>query len=99
MQTAAIIRMPIRKPRTRRSRMAALEPGELLRVLKVARDRSARDWSMILVAYCHGLRASEVCNLERDALDLKTGAIRIERLKGSLPTTQALCPHKGNPLL
>lgn len=45
------------------------------------------------------LRASEVCNLRMGDVDLKNGSIRIERLKGSLRTTQALTEHRGEPLL
>ena len=48
--------------RHRVSRMTHLTPDELLSVLKAARARSARDWAMVLLAYRHGLRASEVCD-------------------------------------
>ena len=54
---------------------------------------------MILLAYKHGLRASEVCNLRIDDIDLKNGSITVERLKGSLRTTQAITGHRGGPLL
>ena len=56
--------MPAVKPRrANRGRMEFLSPEELLAVLKVARERSTHDWAMILLAYRHGLRASEVCGL------------------------------------
>ena len=92
---------PSRKPRTPRHRgqMIALEPGELVRLLKAARERSIRDWTMLLVAYCHGLRASEVCNLRMEDIHLRAGTIRCRRLKGSLESIQALSPHRGNKLL
>jgi len=79
--------------------MTYLTPEELLAVLKAARARSARDWAMILLAYRHGLRASEVCELKLADIDLKAGSISIQRLKGSLHTTQPLYRHKGQPLL
>jgi len=85
--------------RHRASRMTHLTPGELLSVLKAARARSARDWAMVLLAYRHGLRASEVCGLKLDDMDLKTGSVAIRRLKGSLQTIQPLYRHKGQPLL
>jgi site-specific recombinase XerD len=44
------------------SRMEALTKQELLKLLKVARDKSERDWLMILVSFWHGLRASEICS-------------------------------------
>src|SRR5438477_1790114 len=82
-----------------RSKMVHLTPDELLAVLKVARERSSRDWAMILVAYRHGLRASELCELRTADVDLESGSLDIRRLKGSLHTIQPLCRHKGQPLL
>ena len=68
-------------------------------MLRAAKAKGAREWAMILVAYKHGLRASEVCNLRLDDIDMKNGSIVIQRLKGSLRTTQALTEHRGEPLL
>jgi len=85
--------------RHRVSRMTHLTPDELLAVLKASRSRSARDWCMILLAYRHGMRASEVCNLRLADVDLKVGSISVRRLKGSLHTVQPLYRHKGQPLL
>ena len=79
--------------------MNHLTPDELLAVLKAARTRSARDWCMILLAYRHGMRASEVCDLKLPDVDLKAGSISVRRLKGSLHTVQPLYRHKGQPLL
>jgi type 1 fimbriae regulatory protein FimB len=79
--------------------MQYLEPAEVLSVLKAAKARGQREWAMIVTAYKHGLRASEVCNLRVDDLDLKNGSIIVARLKGSLRTTQAVTEHRGEPLL
>jgi integrase len=43
---------------------------------------------MIVVAYKHGMRATEVCDLRVDDIDLKKGSIVVARLKCSLRTTQ-----------
>lgn len=51
---------------------------------------------MILVAFWHGLRATEVCGFTRDAV--QDGYLTINRLKGSLRTVQAL-PEHPEPLL
>jgi type 1 fimbriae regulatory protein FimB len=80
-------------------RMIFLTPEETLAVLKAARARSIRDWALILLAYRHGLRASEVCGLKLADVDLKAGFIAVRRLKGSLHTTQPLYQHRGQPLL
>jgi type 1 fimbriae regulatory protein FimB len=79
--------------------MIFLEPSEVLSVLRTAKAKGSREWAMILLAYKHGLRASEVCNLRLDDLDMKNGSVVVERLKGSLRTTQALTEHRGEPLL
>ncbi len=78
--------------------MKALTPSEIMKVLKAASD-SKRNLAMILLAYRHGMRASEVCGLKLADLDLKNGEITIRRLKGSLKTVQPLSDHPGQPLL
>jgi type 1 fimbriae regulatory protein FimB len=85
--------------RLKRGQMTFLTPVETLAVLKVAKQRSTRDWAMILLAYRHGLRASEVCRLKLADIDQKAGSISIRRLKGSLQTVQPLFQHRGQPLL
>ena len=50
--------------------IVCLPPEELLAVLNVARERSTHDWAMILLAYRHGLRDSEVCGLRLGDIDL-----------------------------
>ena len=85
-------------PEARRSSnnsMVHLEPAEVLAVLRAAKAKGAREWSMIVLAYKQGLRASEVCNARLGDVDLKNGSIVVERLKGSLRTTQALTEHRG----
>lgn len=86
-------------PRIRKQTMIHLEPTEVLSVLRAAKAKGAREWAMIVVAYKHALRASEVCNLRLDDIDMKNGSIVVERLKGSLRTTQAVTEHRGEPLL
>jgi site-specific recombinase XerD len=51
------------------------------------------------MAYRHGLRASEVCGLALDDLDMKNRAVNLRRLKGSMKTVQPLYEHRGQPLL
>jgi len=78
--------------------MKALSRDEILKVLKAVSD-NPRDLAMILIAFRHGMRASEVCGLELKDVDLKNGEITIRRLKGSLKTTQPLADLQGQPLL
>ena len=102
MANPAVIPISVHKGhpiRTKRGRMTILSPQEMLSLLKAARKRSTRDWAMILLAYRHGLRASEVCGIKLADIDLKTSSISIRRLKGSLHTIQPLYQHRGQPLL
>jgi site-specific recombinase XerD len=97
---AEVVPISTRKPRRVRSqRQVVLTPEELLTLLKLARQRSTRDWAMLLVAYRHGLRASEVCGLTFADVDVKNGSIAVARLKGSMKTMQPLYQHRGQPLL
>ena len=79
--------------------MVYLQPTEVLLLLRAARQKGAREWAMALLAYKHGMRASEICNLRLSDIDLKNENLVVERLKGSLRTTQALTEHRGEPLL
>jgi len=80
------------------SEMQALTHSEVLSVLKVAAE-SKRNHAMILLAFKHGMRASEVCNLKLADIDLTNGTIIIRRCKGSLRSTQDLYDVPGQPLL
>lgn len=65
---------------------------EVIAVLRAT--NSKRNRSMIVLAYRHGMRTSEVCRLKLEDVDMKK--ITIGRLKGSLKTTQPLCDQQGN---
>ena len=59
-----------------------LTQNEMRRLLAVI--KSKRDYALFLIAYRHGLRASEIGLLTEDDIDLTRGTIRVHRLKGSL---------------
>ena len=64
--------------------------AELARILDLAKNNSVRDYAMILLAYRHGLRASEVCRIEISHVDLEAGNIYCLRGKGSISNWQGL---------
>jgi integrase len=82
MSTAPVlqIRTPA-IPQSHPSTRSYLSPAELLAVLKIARARSTRDWFMILIAYRHGLSASEVCELRLSVVNLKDQLVHVAWLK------------------
>ncbi len=56
---------------------------------KVGRHQ-LRDRALILMAYRHGFRVSEVVDLKWDQIDLKAGRIHVNRLKNGNPATHYL---------
>jgi type 1 fimbriae regulatory protein FimE len=49
-----------------------------------------RDALLIMIAYRHGLRASELAGLRWDQIDLKAGAFHVARRKNGSPSTHPL---------
>jgi len=45
---------------------------------------------MILVAYCHGLRASELTDLRWDQVDFRTAILHVRRVKQGSPSTHPI---------
>src|SRR5262249_6782298 len=92
-KSAAAVRMHtserVRRPEQRTIHFLTQE--ELRQLFKVI--RSKRDKAIFLVAYRHGLRASEIGLLQRADVDVKQGRISIHRLKGSISGLYPLQPH------
>ncbi len=59
-----------------------LTQTELRALLDRAKRSGPREYAMLLIAYRHGLRASEICNLTFENVDLEAGNIRCQRGKG-----------------
>lgn len=76
--------------------MEAFSKRQILDLLQAARLYHRDHWLMILVAYLHGLRASEVVAIKRD--DVKDGHLIVAREKHSERTVQPLL-SSANPLL
>lgn len=85
-ETVARPQPPRRRPNTELRAREHLTPDELDRLLRAARKRGRygqRDAAMILVAYRHGLRVSELVGLRWRDVELDRGRIFVRRLKGS----------------
>jgi integrase len=66
---------------------------EIERLQETARSRSRyghRDATMILIAYRHGLRASELCGLRWDQIELNSGRLHVRRAKGGIDNVHPL---------
>jgi site-specific recombinase XerD len=70
-----------------------LWPKEVERLQEAGRKHSRyghRDATAILIAYRHGLRASELCDLTWDVINLDRGSILVHRAKGGTDSRHPL---------
>lgn len=84
--------VPIRKLNSELRSREYLTPKEVDRLMEAARKnrRGHRDGTMILLAFRHGLRPSEVCALKWEQFDLGQGTVHINRLKNGIPSVHPL---------
>jgi len=69
-----------------------LTEAEVERLLRATRNNrwAHRDATMILVAYRHGLRASELTDLRWDQVDFRTATLLVRRVKQGSPSTHPI---------
>jgi integrase len=71
-----------------------LLPDKVERLIIAAHQSSGRvaerDALLIMMAYRHALRASEIAALRWDQIDLKAGMLHVTRLKNGSPSTHPL---------
>ena len=72
-----------------REHLTASEVEQLIEAAKANRH-GHRDALMVLLAYRHGLRAAEVCDLRWEQVDFKTATLHVRRLKNGTPATHPL---------
>src|SRR5271166_2807570 len=89
---------PPKQPNALRRSREHLTPSEIDRLIAAAQRlgrHGQRDATMILLAYRHGLRVSELVGLRREQVDLRQGLLHVHRRKNGLPSTQ---PLRGPPM-
>ena len=70
-----------------------LSSNEVEQICKVIRKQSRysdRDELMVLTAFHHGLRISELVNIKWQHIDLKAGQLAVKRLKNGIDTLQPI---------
>jgi integrase len=90
--------MPVRLPNSKLRSREYLTPSEVKALITAAGRRGRygqRDACLLLLAYRHGLRVSEVVNLRWDQVDLKAGHLHVRRAKNGTPSTH---PMQGDEL-
>ena len=84
---------PPRQTNASRRRREFLTPEEIERLLKASGQvgrHGARDRTLVLIAYRHGLRVSELVSLRWDQVDLKAGLLHVARLKNGIASTHPI---------
>ena len=84
---------PRRLANVKRRPREYLTVKEVELLMDTARKRGRyghRDATMILIAFRHGLRPSEVCTLRWDMVDLPRGLMHVRRSKNGTPSVQPL---------
>ena len=98
--------LPTRLPNSAYRVREYLTEKEVDRLIDAAKRRGrngTRDAAAILLAYRHGLRASELCLLRWSQIDLRNGRLHVNRVKGGQeavhplhgPELRALRPLQG----
>jgi len=88
---------PLRRPNSQFRSREHLTETEVEKLIEAARRNryGHRDATMILVAYRHGLRASEVCDLRWEQIDWNSATLHVRRVKSGKPSTH---PIRGDEL-
>ncbi len=84
---------PPRQTNLSRRKREYLTPDEIEKVLQAAGKvgrHGARDRTLVLLAYRHGLRVSELVSLRCDQVDLKAGQLHVSRLKNGIAATHPI---------
>src|SRR5271170_2109352 len=95
LATPAIVKRtvtPRRRPNADLRTREYLTEAEVEQLLKATKGNrwAHRDATMILVAYRHGLRASEAADLRWDQVDFGTAALHVRRVKQGSPSTHPI---------
>jgi type 1 fimbriae regulatory protein FimB/type 1 fimbriae regulatory protein FimE len=86
------VKMPVRKPNAELRTREYLTLTEVEKLMDVARGNrwGLRDSTMILVAFRHGLRSSELTDLRWDQIDFNAGQMHVRRAKKGTPATHPI---------
>ena len=92
-RTAENREMPRRPKNSEIRAREYLTPDEVESLMDAARRTGRhghRDATLILIAYRHGLRVSELIALRWDQVDLRAGALHVNRLKNGSPSVHPI---------
>src|SRR5262249_25204614 len=85
--------VPVRPPNDELRSREYLTVAEVERLMKAAQHRrhGHRDATLILVAFRHGLRAAEICDLEWSQIEFgRSASLHVRRVKNGKPSVHPL---------
>ena len=82
----------LRKPNAELRTREHLTVGEVEKLIDAAsaNRQGYRDGLMVLLAFRHGLRAAEVCDLRWEQIDFTAATLHVRRIKNGTPATHPL---------
>ena len=88
---------PLRRPNSELRSREHLTETEVEKLIESAKGNrhGHRDATMVFVAYRHGLRAAEICDLRWDQIDFISATLHVHRVKNGKPSTH---PVRGDEL-
>jgi integrase len=90
--------VPVRPPNAALRTREYLTPAEIEKLIRAAKNGrwGHRDATLILIAFRHGLRASEICDLEWSQVEFgRSPSLHVRRAKNGKPSVH---PVRGNEL-
>jgi len=83
---------PLRRPNSELRPREHLTEREVEKLIDTARGNrhGARDATMILICFRHGLRASELCELQWSDVEFESATLHLRRAKGGATSTHPL---------
>ena len=86
-------KVPLRRPNSdyrNREYLSEKEVGKVIAAAATQGRHGRRDSALILIAFRHGLRVSELVSLRWDQIDLAEGLMHVARLENGMPSVHPL---------
>ena len=86
------VALPVRKPNAEYRSREHLTEREVEKLIEATKDNrwGHRDSTMVLLAFRHGLRASELVDLRWEQVDLVNATLHVRRVEAGTPATHPL---------
>jgi type 1 fimbriae regulatory protein FimB/type 1 fimbriae regulatory protein FimE len=87
---------PLRRPNAELRPREHLTEREIDKLVEAAKSNRWGQWdaTMILIAFRHGLRASELYGLQWSDVEFESGALHLRRSKGGTTATHPVMPNR-----